>query len=162
MMTRLLFTFLALALLPCSAFSQDMTEDKPVNVPFSEMECASAYEARKKELTERREQLEQREEMLEELEKELDEKIARWETLREELDKKLALFEEKSSEDFENLVEVYSTMRSSKAAAILNGMGSENVARILKAMDSEKVADIVPRLDGEKAVAVSRLLGRLK
>lgn len=158
-----LFFLIFLLILPFPAISQDNGNDnKPVDVSFSDMECAEALEARKKELASRAEQLDQREEMLRGLEQELDQKIARWEELQKDLDRKLTRFQEKADEDFDNLVEVYSTMRSSKAAPLLNGMTSENAARILMGMDSEKVADIVPRMDGEKAVEISRLMGRLK
>lgn len=157
---KTLFFLLFLLILPLPAISQDK-EDKPVDVPFSDMECAAAYEVQKKELAVRAEELDRREEMLKDLEKQLDEKISKWNALQKDLERKLSRFQEKTDKDFENLVEVYSTMRGSKAAPLLNGMSSKNAARILKEMDSEKVADIVPRLDGEKAVEVSRLMGRL-
>lgn len=155
------FIFLLLLTLPCSAFARD-EEDNPVDVPFSDMECAAAYETRKEELADWQDKLDRREEMMKDLEEDLDKKIARWETLRKDLEQKLARFQEKTDDDFDNLVDVYSTMRGSKAASLVNGMTSKNAARILKAMDSEKVADIIPRLDGKKAVEVSRLMGRLE
>ncbi|MFW5906494.1 MAG: MotE family protein, partial [Desulfobia sp.] len=124
-MKRLFFLLLIL-IVPFPAISQDRDNNNPVDVSFSDRECAAAFEARKKKLAARADQLDQREEMLKDLEEELDQKIARWEELQKDLDRKLARFQEKADKDFDNLVEVYSTMRASKAAPLLNGMSSEN------------------------------------
>jgi len=63
--------------------------------------------------------------------------------------------EAKASEMYKKLGEYYSSMRSSKAASILQEMDPKDVVQILLSMDPEAAAGILQRMDPKKAAVVS-------
>jgi flagellar motility protein MotE (MotC chaperone) len=61
----------------------------------------------------------------------------------------------KEKERYKKLGEYYSSMRSSKAASILQEMDPNDVVQILLSMDPEAAAAILQRMDPKKAAVVS-------
>lgn len=95
------------------------------------------------------------------VQKELDEKLARLSGLQAELKDQLAAIKGAQSQEFSNLVKIYSTMSASKVAPLLDTMEDPAVVKIFRAMKSDLVAKIMPKLKQEKAVAVSQSMGML-
>ena len=152
-----LVLFLSISLLPIDA----LPANKPVRASAEEAKFALSLKKRAKQLDEREKAVAAREKAAALLEESTKEKLAQIEKIQQEIQASLKKLEEKQSEEFTNLIKIYSTMSASKVAPLLNKMEDRNVAKILRALKKEQVAKIIPKLEPEKAVRVSRLLGRI-
>lgn len=106
-------------------------------------------------------EISKREQVQEQVKKELDEKLAKLTSLQMELKDQLAAIKGAQSQEFSNLVKVYSAMSASKVAPLLDSMEDPAVVKIFRAMKTDQVAKIMPKLTQEKAVTVSQSLGMI-
>lgn len=106
-------------------------------------------------------ELAKREQVQAQVQKELDEKLARLATMQTEIKDQLAAIKGAQTQEFTNLIKVYSTMKASKVAPLLDSMDDPSVVKIFRAMKTDQVAQIMPKLKQEKAVSVSQSLGML-
>ncbi len=134
--------------------------DKPVQVSSREMDSTFALQKREKALAVREEAVTKREKEMTALQKEVDAKLEEVNLLQKDIETKLAEIKQVQDASFKSLIKVYSSMKASKLAPLLNQMSDEDVAHILRALKTDQVAQLIPKIEGEKAVSVSRLLGR--
>jgi len=106
-------------------------------------------------------ELAKREQLQAQVQKELDEKLTRLTTMQSELKDQLAAIKGAQTQEFSNLVKIYSVMSASKVAPLLDTMEDPAVVKIFRAMKTDQVAKIMPKLKQEKAVAVSQSLGMI-
>jgi len=95
------------------------------------------------------------------IQKDIDEKLARIEELQKNVEARLDELNAVPDKEFRNLIKVYSSMRASKVAPLLDKMSVDEAVKILRAMKTDAVAKIIPKLEPNKAVAVSKKLGMI-
>ncbi len=122
---------------------------------------ATALAAREKEIAAREKALADKERELNLLQKDVDAKLEKLTALQREVTAKLAELNAVPDKEFKNLIKIYSAMKASKVAPLLNKMPVDDAVRILRAMKTPAVAKIIPKLDAALAVEVSRRLGML-
>ena len=135
--------------------------ENPIRVKQAEIEMAASLRVRELAVSIQEKEIGRREKMLEGIRQDVEAKLIEITKLQEDVTTKLALLQERQTEDFRNLIKVYSTMSVSKLVPLLNQMGDADVARILRAMKTEQVGKIVAKMDQKKAVRISQLLGGL-
>ncbi|MEJ2031752.1 MAG: hypothetical protein P8Y63_01645 [Deltaproteobacteria bacterium] len=138
---------------PCLA-----AEQNPVRISPGEIDLA----AREQAVAVREKEVATKEEKLRNLQKEIEFRQERLEKLQKEVADKLAELTAVEDQRLRKLVRVYSSMRPSKVAPLLNRMGDEAVVDIFRAMKTATVAQIIPKLDPDKAVRISKKLGMIK
>lgn len=106
-------------------------------------------------------ELAKRERLQDQIQKELDEKLARLAAMQAELKDQLTAIKGAQSQEFTNLIKIYSTMSASKVAPLLDSMEDPDVVKIFRAMKADQVAKIIPKMKQDKAVTVSESLGML-
>lgn len=112
-------------------------------------------------LAAREDEIVKREQLQAQIQKELDEKLARLASIQNELKDQLAAIKGAQTQEFKNLIKIYSTMSASKVAPLLDSMEDPDVVKIFRAMKADQVAKIIPKMQQDKAVAVSERLGML-
>ena len=106
-------------------------------------------------------ELAKREQMQAQVQKELDEKLTKLTAIQSELKDQLTAIKGAQTQEFTNLIKIYSTMKASKVAPLLDSMQDPDVVKIFRAMKTDQVAQIMPKLKQQKAVAVSQSLGMI-
>ena len=106
-------------------------------------------------------ELAKREQVQAQVQKDIDEKLARLAAMQSELKNQLDAIKGAQTQEFTNLIKVYSAMKASKVAPLLDSMDDTSVVKIFRAMKTDQVAQIMPKLNQEKAVSVSQSLGML-
>lgn len=136
-------------------------QNNPVRATQEELAYGARLRDQITELEVREQIIVRREQELSEFEQEVKQELKRLLALQEEI--KLTLAELSVIEDqaYRELIRIYSTMRPSKVAELLNEMTDDDALKILRGLKSDLVANILPRLDQDKAVRLSRKLGLL-
>ncbi|TBV82768.1 MAG: MgtE protein [Desulfobulbaceae bacterium] len=136
-------------------------QNNPVRATQEELAHGARLRDQITELEVREQIIVRREQELSEFEQEVKQELKRLLALQEEI--KLTLAELSVIEDqaYRELIRIYSTMRPSKVAELLNEMTDDDALKILRGLKSDLVANILPRLDQDKAVRLSRKLGLL-
>lgn len=106
-------------------------------------------------------ELSEREQTQAQIQKELDEKLARLASVQAELKDQLTAIKGAQTQEFMNLIKIYSAMSASKVAPLLDAMEDPDVVKIFRAMKADQVAKIIPKMKQDKAVAISERLGML-
>ena len=124
-------------------------------------ELFRALRVERERLARERARLEQRRKELDLLEKQVKRRLASLASLEQELDRKLAELRTLKNERFKLLVGVYSTMKPSKAARLLEAMEPEMAIKILSALKTDQVARILSAMPPEKAASLAESLSGL-
>ena len=137
-------------------------DQQPVKAITPE-DVAKAFNLKEREaaLVGREAELAKREQVQAQVQKELDEKLARLATMQSEIKDQLSAIKGAQTQEFTNLIKVYSAMKASKVAPLLDSMDDPSVVKIFRAMKTDQVALIMPKLKQEKAVSVSQSLGMI-
>ena len=146
-------------LLPAALPGQ--TTPPPVRVGQEELAHASSLREKEQELQAREERIVRREEELAELEQNLALEMEGLLKLQNETQATLDSLTAVKTQAFRDLIRVYSAMRATRVAELLNQMTDRDALEILRGLRTDMVADILPRLDQDKAVRLSRQLGLL-
>lgn len=125
------------------------------------IERAATLKSREQAVQLKEEELKKKEQELKALQKEIDTRLAKLQSMQKEVAAGLAEFKAIQNKNFKNLIKVYSAMRASKLAPLLNDMDNTEVTKILRAMKADQVAKIIPKLNQQKAVDISQRLGML-
>ena len=152
--------WLALAAL-LAAVPDTGAQDGPVRLGTKDIEVAASLRAREEAVAAKEKALAAKERELAALRRDVDEKLARIEKLQRDVQAKLDVINAVPDKEFTNLIKIYSSMKPSKVAPLLDKMTVDEAVRILRAMKTGAVARIIPKLDADKAVAVSKKLGML-
>ena len=161
-MVRVPFLLLAMVFLPgYLVMVEAQAQDEPARAGIHELSQAARLSELEKELKAREQEIVRREEELLALEQQIQEEMERLLALQEEAKATLEGLTEVKDKAFNDLIKVYSTMKASKVADLLNVMEDRDALEILRGLKNETVADILPRLERAKAVRLSRQLGLL-
>lgn len=113
-----------------------------------------AVAAKEKDLAEKETELKARQQ-------EMEEKLTKLLTVQNDLKAKLDELKVAKTQQFNNLMKIYSAMSPSKVAPLLNQMEDNEALEVLKGLKTDQVAKIMPKLEQQKAVRLSRMLGLL-
>ena len=152
---------LAAGCLVCSSAVVAGVSEKPVRITPRDVEQAIDLKAREDAVAAREKALAEKEKELAMIQKDIDEKLARIEELQKNVEARLDELNAVPDKEFRNLIKVYSSMRASKVAPLLDKMSVDEAVKILRAMKTDAVAKIIPKLEPNKAVAVSKKLGMI-
>jgi len=136
-------------------------QTRPVRASQEELAHSSRLRDRERALTAWEERLTQREQLLAEMEQDLERELERVLALQQEAKATLDALTAARDQAFRDLIRVYSAMRPTRVAELLNQMSDQDALEILRGLKTDMVADIIPRLEREKAVRLSRQLGLL-
>ena len=118
----------------------------------------AAFEPRQKALNARASQLDQRQAELEALETSLEARLSEMETTRQSLETMTTRLDAAAGQDITHLVEMYSTMKVKKAAAIFDRMDPAFAAGFLREIDSARAGLIMAEMGEEQSYRVSLLI----
>jgi flagellar motility protein MotE (MotC chaperone) len=156
------FMFIVTLLLTGVAAPALATQGSSVTFFPGEIELAGSVRQREAVVAAKEKELAERESLVRELENELEDKFERLTALQKDLQDTLAEIQKTEDAHFRSLVRVYSSMKATQVAAILNEMEDDAAVRILKALKTDMAAQIMPKLDRGKAVRVSKQLGMIE
>ncbi|MGB6229162.1 MAG: hypothetical protein WBF53_03430 [Litorimonas sp.] len=118
----------------------------------------AAFEPRHLELLDREAKLTRRAAELADLENALDAKLAEVSATRDELSAMTDRLDRVASEDISHLVDMYSTMKAKKAAAIFDRMDPAFAAGFLREIDSARAGLIMAEMGEEQSYRISLLI----
>lgn len=118
----------------------------------------AAFEPRHLELLDREARLDQREAELKTLEASMEGSLAEMTAKRDELQAMTARLDTVANADISHLVEMYSTMKAKKAAAIFDRMDPAFAAGFLREIDSARAGIIMAEMGEEQSYRVSLLI----
>ncbi len=162
MKKTVIFTLAALVLMVGGGAVLYALDEQPTKAITPE-DVAKAFNLKDREeaLVVKEAELAKREQVQAQVQKDIDEKLARLATIQAELKNQLAAIKGAQTQEFTNLIKVYSAMKASKVAPLLDSMDDPSVVKIFRAMKTDQVAQIMPKLKQEKAVAISQSLGMI-
>lgn len=160
MKKTIVLTMLALVLMVSGGAVLHALDQQPTKA-ITPDDVAKAFDLKDREvaLVAKEAEYAKREQTQSQVQKELDEKLTRLAAMQAELKEQLTAIKGAQTQEFANLIKVYSTMKASKVAPLLDSMEDPTVVKIFRAMKTDQVAQILPKLKPEKAVAVSQSLG---
>ena len=118
----------------------------------------AAFEPRHLELLDRAAKMDLREAELKDLEATLDGRLKEMAKTRDELQAMTDRLDNVANEDISHLVEMYSTMKAKKAAAIFDRMDPAFAAGFLREIDSARAGVIMADMSEEQSYRVSLLI----
>jgi flagellar motility protein MotE (MotC chaperone) len=118
----------------------------------------AAFEPRQTALDDREAQLDLRQAELQDLESTLQTRLADMQTTRDELQAMTVELDAIAGEDISHLVEMYSTMKAKKAAAIFDRMDPAFAAGFLREIDSARAGLIMAEMSEEQSYRISLLI----
>ncbi|MEM9599380.1 MAG: hypothetical protein AAF926_00025 [Pseudomonadota bacterium] len=118
----------------------------------------AAFEPRHLELLDREARLKKREAELEDLEANLQARLSGMAQTRDELQAMTERLDVVAGEDITHLVQMYSTMKAKKAAAIFDKMDPAFAAGFLREIDSARAGMIMAEMGEEQSYRVSLLI----
>lgn len=141
--------------------SSDASKSEQTEMP--EATCltpalVAAFEPRQDALNARAAELDQRQAELESLEESLKARLSEMETTRQSLEAMTARLDAAAGQDISHLVEMYSTMKAKKAAAIFDRMDPAFAAGFLREIDSVRAGLIMAEMGEEQSYRVSLLI----
>lgn len=136
-------------------------QTQPVRASQEELAHSTRLRDQERELAAREERVLLREQQLAELEQSLEQELERLLELQREARETLDSLTAVKEQAFRDLIRVYSAMRPTRVAELLNQMSDRDALEILRGLKTDLVADIIPRLEQAKAVRLSRQLGLL-
>lgn len=118
----------------------------------------ASFEPRHLELLDRATRLDQREAELKDLEANLQSRLGDMSSTRDELQAMTERLDVVAGEDISHLVQMYSTMKAKKAAAIFDKMDPAFAAGFLREIDSARAGMIMAEMGEEQSYRVSLLI----
>jgi flagellar motility protein MotE (MotC chaperone) len=122
--------------------------DPPLN-PQALLEVAAELKEQRRQLAEREQALAARETALKPLQQQLAVQLGQPEKLRDELRALLGQVKQEDEQQIDRLVKVYESMKSAKAAPILDSMELDLLVPVLRRMREAKIAAIVEEMNLE-------------
>lgn len=120
-----------------------------------EITLFTKLESRKKELDAKEAELKKMEEELQKQKDELEKRISSLEEVRDKIAAKLETKVKVDQQKVESLISVYSSMKPSQAAKVIEGINEDLAVEVLAKMKNKNAAEILNLMDAEKAKRLS-------